>query len=64
MIPFYRTDYQKPLRLSGVFYFTVVVAGVVAREVFSIEIQIVLNLNDTRNSLYRSNFADDLQIRI
>ena len=64
MIPFYRTDYQKPLRLSGFFYFTVVVAGVVAREVFSIEIQIVLNLNDTRNSLYRSNFADDLQIRI
>jgi len=25
-----RTDYQKPLRASGFFYFTVVVAGMVA----------------------------------
>ena len=49
MIPFYRTDYQKPLRPSGFFYFTGVVAGVVAREVFSIGIQLLLNLNDTRN---------------
>ena len=55
---------MKPLRSSGFLYFTGVVAKQVAQEVFSIEIQIVLNLNDTRNSLYRSNFADDLQIRI
>jgi len=41
MIPFYRTDYQKPLRASFFFYFM----GVVAKEGFSIEIQMLLNLN-------------------
>ena len=33
MIPFYRTDYQKPLRASGFFYFTGVVAKAVANYV-------------------------------
>ena len=49
MIPFYRTVTEKPLRSSGFFYFMAVVAGVVAREGFSIGIQLLLNLNDTRN---------------
>ena len=34
MIPFYRTDYQKPLRPSGFFYFTGLVADVVAKLLF------------------------------
>jgi len=50
MIPFYRTDYQKPLRTSGFFYFTGVVAGVVAREVvregFSDEMWVCLKFNN------------------
>jgi hypothetical protein len=54
-------DHQNPPQKGGFFYFTGLVAKQVAREGFSDEIKLCLNLNDTRNNLYRSNFADDLQ---
>ena len=55
-------DHQNPPQKDGFFYFTGVVAKQVAREGFSGEMWVCLNLNDTRNNLYRPNFVDYLQI--
>ena len=55
-------EFFAPPQKAEFFYFTGLVAKQVAREGFSGEMRVCLNLNEVvKNNLYRSNFADDLQ---
>ncbi len=57
-----RTQTPEPLppKKGGFFYFTGLKAKQVAREGFSGEIKLCLNLNEVlKNNLYRSNLIDD-----
>jgi len=54
---------KSPPQKVGFFYFTGVKAKQVAREGFSVEMRVCLNLNEVvKNNLYRSSFTIDLQL--